>query len=151
MTDRILTRLLAPVLVALTVLTQIAPSQAPSQSGPFPLTGVWRCQLDGLPAVTLAITDEGGALGGAILFYVHTRKTVNDPYKSTPGVPEPLFHMSFDGKTLTFQVSHRRAHPPRTLSDPPVIFTLTLTGPKRAELVNKSEKGLLVAMVRRDD
>ena len=114
------------------------------------LTGVWRGQADGFPAVTLVVTNESGSLSGAVLFYFHVRKTVNDPYTSTPGLPEPMFGMNFDGKMLTFQVSHRHAHPPRTLSDPPVTLTLTLTGPNQAELENKSEKGLVLAMVRSD-
>ena len=75
------------------------------------LTGVWRAQMDSLPAVTL--TDESGSL--------------SDLYTSTPRLPEPIFHPVFDGQTLTFEVSHRRAHPPRTLSDPPVTFRLKLT------------------------
>ena len=115
------------------------------------LNGVWRGQADGFPAVTLVVTDEGGSLSGAVLFYFHMRKTVNDPYTSTPGLPEPMFRVNFDGEELTFQVSHRRAHPPRTLSDPPVAFTLKLTGPNQAELVNKSESGPALVMVRSDD
>jgi hypothetical protein len=114
------------------------------------LTGVWRGQADGFPAVTLVVTDESGSLMGAVLFYFHMRKTVNDPVTSTPGLPEPMFGMNFDGKMLTFQVSHRRAHPPRTLSDPPVTLTLTLTGPNQAELVNKSERSPALTVVRSD-
>jgi hypothetical protein len=68
--------------------------------------------MEGLPAVVLVVTDEGGSLSGAVVFYFQTRKTVNDPWASTPGLPEPLFRLYFDGKTLSFQVSHRRAHPP---------------------------------------
>ena len=74
------------------------------------LTGVWRGQMDGMPAVTLVVTDEGGELQGAILFYL-------------------------------IEVSHRGAHPPGSLSDPPVSFRLTLTGPNQAEFANESEKG----------
>ncbi|MGD0157526.1 MAG: hypothetical protein ABSB50_15625 [Terracidiphilus sp.] len=121
-------------------------SQAPkpadsSAANAANITGVWRGEMNGLPGVTLVVTDEGGSLSGAVLFYFQVRKTVNDPYTSTPGLPEPMFQMHFDGTTLTFQVSHRRAHPPRTLSDPPVSFSLTLTAPNQAALVNESEKG----------
>lgn len=115
-----------------------APKQS-SQPDAKPLVGVWRGQMDDLPAVTLTITDEGGGLSGAILFYLHRRTTVNDPYTSTPGIPEPLLNPTFDGKSLAFQVSHRHAHPPRTLHDPPVRFRLTLTGPDKGELVNEDE------------
>jgi hypothetical protein len=112
------------------------------------LTGVWRAQMDGLPAVSLIVTDEGGSLSGAVLFYLHMRKSVNDAYTSTPGLPEPLFALHFDGKTLDFEVSHRRAHPPDSLNEPPMHFHLRLTGPNQAELVNESEHGPAVTMVR---
>jgi len=105
------------------------------------LTGVWRGQMDGMPAVTLVVTDEGGELQGAILFYLIRRDKPGEPPTVTPGIPEPIFHPAFDGRTLAFEVSHRRAHPPRTLSDPPVSFRLTLTGPNQAEFANESEKG----------
>ncbi|MGA2569167.1 MAG: hypothetical protein ABSF23_01490 [Terracidiphilus sp.] len=111
------------------------------------ICGVWRGQMEGLPAVTLVVTDEGGSLTGAVVFYFHERKTANDPWTSAPGLPEPMFRIQFDGRTLTFQISHRRAHPPRTLSDPPVILTLRLTGPNRAEFVNQSERSPILVMV----
>ena len=124
--------------------------QSPAPEHSATILGVWRGQVEGLPAATLVVTDEGGDLEGAVLFYFQVRKTVNDPWTATPGIPEPMMRVHFDGKTLTFQISHRRAHPPRTLSDPPVSFSLTPTGPNQAELVNESEKGLTLAMVRSD-
>jgi hypothetical protein len=127
-----------------------APRRADTADGAANIVGVWRGQMDGLPAVTLVVTDEGGNLSGAVLFFFHQRKTVNDPYTSTPGLPEPMFGLHFDGKKLGFEVSHRRAHPPRTLSDPPVVFHLTLTGPNQAELGNENEAGPAVVMTRSD-
>lgn len=112
------------------------------------ITGVWRGECDSLPCATLTITDETGSLSGAILFYLHMRKTVNDAYTSSPGIPEPIFNPKFDGQTFTFQVSHRRAHPPRTLSDPPVTFQLKLTGTAQGELTNKSERSPALPMVK---
>lgn len=102
------------------------------------IMGVWRADMDGLPYVTLTVTNETGSLSGAILFYLH-RRDKGQPVTSTPGIPEPIFNPEFDGKTLTFQVSHRRAHPPRTLNDPPVSIRMTLTGRDKAGLVNESE------------
>jgi hypothetical protein len=93
-----------------------------------------------LPAVTLNITDEGGGLSGAVLFYLIKRSsTMSEPTTSTPGIPEPLFNLRLDGESLVFEVSHRRAHPPRTSSDPPVHFRLKLIDQDKAELVNESE------------
>lgn len=54
------------------------------------------------------------------------------------------------GKTLLFEVSHRRAHPPRTLNDPPKHFRLTLGEPDKAELVNADEAGMACKVVRSD-
>jgi hypothetical protein len=103
-----------------------------------PVVGVWRSQMEGLPAMTLTVTDEGGSLTGAVLFYLHRREP-GKAVTATPGVPEPLFHPQFDGHTLTFQVSHRRAHPPGSLQDGPVTFRLMLDGAGNAALVNESE------------
>jgi hypothetical protein len=114
------------------------PSPAQSALSADKLNGIWRCQMNGLPAMTLTLTNEGGNLTGAVLFYLH-RSEPGQPETATPGVPEPLFHPSFDGKTLTFQVSHRRAHPPGSLNDAPVTFDLRLDGLDRAELFNASE------------
>jgi hypothetical protein len=97
------------------------------------VTGVWRAQMDGLPALTMTISDEGGELTGAILFYL-IRRDDGQPARSSPGSPEPMFNLKFDGKTLDFRVSHRRAHPPRTVNDPPVNFRLTITGPNEGML-----------------
>jgi hypothetical protein len=140
----------ALLLVALSANTQSAPQQQPQSPAPATVTGVWRGQMNGLPGVTLVVTDEGGSLSGAVLFYFQERKTVNDPWTATPGLPEPMLHVHFDGRALTFQISHRRAHPPGSLSDPPVSIRLTLTGPNQAELVNESERGPALALVRSD-
>jgi len=104
------------------------------------ITGVWRGGKDGLPAVTIVLSDEGHVLSGATLFYEWRRNNVNEPFIATPGLPEPMLDPTFDGKTLRFMISHRRAHPPRTLSDQPMRFHLILTGPGTAELVNDTEK-----------
>lgn len=121
--------------------TVAATSLLPAQTDGYEkVVGVWRGQMDTLPAVVLNITDEGGGLSGAVLFYLIKKSfTMSEPTTATPGIPEPLFKPRLDGNTLTFEVSHRRSHPPRTLSDPPVRFHLALTGPDKAELVNESE------------
>jgi hypothetical protein len=125
-----------------------ASGQVPSAGKPV-ITGVWRGEKDNLPIVTIVISDEGNGLSGAALFYMLRRNTVDEPFTASPGIPEPLLNPAFDGKTLRFLVSHRRAHPPGSLSDPPIRFRLTLTGPDKAEFVNDSEKqGPALQMVR---
>lgn len=100
---------------------------------PFDITGVWRGQMDGLPAVTLTLSDEGGTLTGAVVFHL-IRKEEGKAPASTPGSPEPVFGLRFEGKTLHFQVSHRRAHGDRTANDPPVRFSMRFVDSNHAFL-----------------
>ena len=129
------------ILVCIAVATMATAGwwqQGAANAGAAAIDGIWRCQMEGLPAVTLTVTDEGGSLTGAVLFYLHRREP-GQAVTATPGVPEPIFNPQFDGKTLTFQVSHRRAHPPGSLQDKPITFALKLDGPDKAEFVNKNE------------
>ncbi len=103
------------------------------------VVGIWQGQFNNLPAATLNITDEAGPLQGAMLFYL-IRQEEGKPPTSSPGIPEPLFNPQFDGKSLTFQLSHRHAHA-NTTSDPPVTFRLELTGPDQAKLVRIPQDG----------
>lgn len=139
--------------IAAAAQSQSAPTVAKTATmNAAPILGVWRAEADGLPFVTLTIADEGGSLSGAVLFYLH-RRDGGKPVAASPGIPEPLLNPSFDGKILTFQISHRRAHPPRTLSDPPVTFRLELTGTNTAALsmgesTNKDNSSTGFPMVR---
>ena len=128
------------VCIAMTMTATAGWTQASSavSANMAAVEGVWRCDMHGLPAMTLTVTDEGGSLTGAVLFYLHRREP-GKAETATPGVPEPLFNPKFDGNTLTFQVSHRRAHPPGSLNDEPVKFVLKLDGADNAEFVNESE------------
>jgi hypothetical protein len=113
--------------------------------------GVWSGKMELLPAVTLNITNEGGGLSGAVLFYLIKRSsTMSEPTTSTAGIPEPLFNPRVDGQSLVFEVSHRRAHPPKTLSDPPVHFRLKLLDQDKAELVNETESSGPVVVLTRE-
>jgi hypothetical protein len=95
-----------------------------------------------LPAVVLTVKDEGGKLSGTILFYFLHRNTEHDPWQvdEKHSITLPLIDPKFDGKTITFQVSHKEAHPPRTLNDPPSSFQMRLTGKEEGELLNLTEK-----------
>lgn len=147
---RMNTKLRAVAWVSL-LTTCRAVAQTPAENPNASIDGVWQCGLNGLPAVTLVVTDEPGVLTGAILFYFQQRATERDAYSTVPGLPEPIFHPRFDGKTLLFEVSHRRSHPPRTLKDPPKHFRLTLRDSDTAELVNSvDEPGTACKVVRSD-
>lgn len=133
--------------------TSTTPEKNLAQKGDA-ILGVWRAEANGLPFITLTISNEGGSLSGAVLFYLHRREE-GKPETATPGIPEPVFNLSFDGQTLSFQVSHRRAHSPRTLSDPPVTFHLRLKGKdsavlNRGEGISGGEAGSGLAMTRSD-
>ena len=91
------------------------------------ITGVWRAQREGLPAFVMTIANEGDEFTGAILFYMVQREG-NRPPQATPGIPEPMFNMTFDGKILNFKVS-RRHGPEDTSSEPPASFQMSVIGP----------------------
>jgi hypothetical protein len=114
-------------------------SRLPASDNTGLFTGVWRGKIDDLPGVTMVISDEGGDLTGAVLFYLIRRDEGQSP-RSTPGDPEPMFHMKVNRDSLEFQVSHRRAHPPRTLHDPPVTFRLALTGKDQGILIRGEDE-----------
>jgi hypothetical protein len=137
MTSKSLIALVLAAAFAGTLGLQAAPLKSAATSDLSSIDGIWRLQMHGLPAVTLTITNEEGNLTGAVLFYLHLGKGQQET--ATPGAPEPIFHPRFDGKTLTFEVSHRRAHPPETLGDSPITFKLQLDGPDKAQLINEDE------------
>ena len=130
------------------VATLLVPNALAADS---PVAGTWRGKLHDLPAVVLTLKDDGGKLSGTIVFYFLHRNTDHDPWQvdMTHSQPLPLIDPKFDGKTVFFQVSHKGAHPPRTLNDPPSSFQLRLTGKGEGELRNLTEeRSPTVKMVR---
>lgn len=113
------------------------------------VVGVWRANADGMPFVALNITNEGEGLSGAVLFYLH-RGEPGQAVTSSAGVPEPLIDVTFDGETLAFKVSHRRAHPPASLPDPAVSFQLKLTGPDKGTLIRENDTSATIELTRSD-
>ena len=86
----------------------------------------------------MTISNEGGGLSGAILFYM-IRRDENQAVRSSPGIPEPLFRIKVKGDTLHFEVSHKRSHGARTASDPPVKFRLVVKAPGEGVLYNEND------------
>ncbi|MGO8813649.1 MAG: hypothetical protein ACLQVG_03155 [Terriglobia bacterium] len=107
-----------------------------------PIAGTWRGKIHDLPGIVLTVSDDRGKLSGNILFYFLHRNTEHDPWEvdTTHSMTLPLLNPKFDGKTLSFQVSHKEAHPPRTLNDPPSSFQLRLIGEGEAEFLNLTER-----------
>lgn len=131
--------------VALRGLLAVIPFVATGQSK-SELLGVWRTQEEGHPSVILHVSDEGGSLVGAIEFYM-TRRDPGKEAVVTAGIPNPILLPKVDANVLTFEVSHRLAHPPRTLHDPPVIFHLKVMAPNKAVLT-RGEDTKTLEMVR---
>jgi hypothetical protein len=151
MRNRIGTLCSVALLAVAATCAQTSASKAASPAqGNSSIVGVWRAQDQGLPFVTLNLNQEEGTLSGAILFYLH-RRDPGQPATSSPGVPEPILHPSFDGKVLTFAVDHRQAHPPATLNTPPVQFTVILEGPGKAQLYRDQDPAAKVEMVKDPD
>ncbi|HTT64000.1 MAG TPA: hypothetical protein VMG35_19250 [Bryobacteraceae bacterium] len=109
------------------------------------ILGLWSGKMEGFTAIRLTIEEHDGKLAGAALFYLIRRDPGKAPTAS-PGFPSPMISPAFDGKTLTFQISHKHAHPPQTLNDPPVSFRLELSGPDRA--VAYAPEGVKIEIVR---
>jgi len=106
------------------------------------VAGTWRGKFNDLPAIVLTVNDDAGKLSGTIVFYFQHRNTERDPWlvDTAHSQPLPLIDPKFDGKTLAFKVSHKEAHPPRTLNDPPSSFEMRLTGKGEAEFRNLTER-----------
>jgi hypothetical protein len=119
-------------LCAAVLLANVSFAQTVDNKG---VVGTWRAQMDHQPVFTMVITDEGGDLSGAIVFYLLRRDSPDQKPTATPGDPGPLLHPTFDGKTLTFQLSHRFAHPPRTLNDPPVTMSFKVPELGKSEVL----------------
>ena len=131
------------LLNAILLISLLIPAlAAPSDNSA--IVGVWTGKMDSLPTITLTVEQENGKLIGTVLFY-HIRRNPNGPASASPRLPQPLIDPSFDGKTLTFKVSHRHAHP-GTEHDPLITFRFELTGANKLKGLN--EEGPPVELVR---
>jgi hypothetical protein len=122
-------------MVSLALLFGLASALAQSARNNVAIAGQWTGVMEGLPAVRLVIHENDLKLTGATLFFL-IRRHPGAPPTASAGFPEPMLDPSFDGKVLSFKVSHRYAHPPGTLNDPPVSFRLEITGPDKAKLLS---------------
>jgi hypothetical protein len=128
------------VFLVLSFIVPVAVASADNSA----IVGVWKGKMDSLPMLTLTVEEENGKLIGAVLFYL-IRRDPSGPPTASPGIPEPLMDPSFDGKTLTFKVSHRHAHP-GTEHDPPVTFQFELES--SGKLIGVNHEGPPVELVR---
>lgn len=75
--------------------------------------GVWHVQETNKPGVTITVADDGGALGGTIVFDVWKRQT-NEHLATEPRI---LVNPHLEGNTLAFQV--RRILKPHLAGESP--------------------------------
>lgn len=106
---------------------------AQSPTSASALLGQWQGKMQSQPSLAMTAEKEDGKLMGAVLFYV-IRPNLSGAPAASPGFPEPMIQPRSDGQTLSFKVSHRQAHPMRTLNDPRPGLRLELTCPDRAHL-----------------
>jgi hypothetical protein len=111
------------------------------------IVGVWHGEYHGLPWVTVTLTDEGGTLSGAVLFYLH-RQTAGAAETATPGMPEPLLDPHFDRRTLSFRVSAHHAGGFASLEEPPIPMTIEFIDADHARLVNQQDPHLTGPLMR---
>ncbi len=92
------------------------------------VAGTWQGKLDGVPAVTLTVKEDGAAWSGTIVFY----KILDDG--SGPRVTgkdtSVLVKPKLEGKVLSFQV--------KDPNDALIGFQMELTGSNEAELKGKA-------------
>jgi len=55
--------ILVPIAMMIFATACFSQAIAANKAVAAPILGVWRSQMEGLPAVTLTVTDEGGSLG----------------------------------------------------------------------------------------
>jgi hypothetical protein len=99
-----------------------------------PIVGVWEGRMNELPAVELTVRDGDGGLGGTIVFFFQRKDT--GVWKVERQAEEPLIDSRFDGKTLSFKISHLNAHTDSSPEDPPVSFNFTLAASGEGELTS---------------
>ena len=128
-------------------VSNAAVSESKASSAANEIVGVWHGEYRGLPWVTVTLTNEGGTLSGAVLFYLH-RQTAGAAETATPGVPEPLLDPHFDSRTLSFQVSAHHAGRPASLEEPPIPMTIDFIDADHARLVNQQDPHLTGLLTR---
>jgi hypothetical protein len=101
--------------------------------GESPFAGTWQGKMNGLPAVTLTISDENGKLSGSVDFYLLSRPTENDPWRVDGKATEALIAPKVDGKVLSFEVRHHINHNSREYG-PNVAMRLELLENDKAKL-----------------
>ena len=109
---------------ALALIAGLATAPLAAES---PIVGTWQGKLDGVPAVTLTVKEDGPAWSGTIIFY----KILDDGSgpKVTGQDTSVLINPKLEGNVLSFQV--------KDSNEALIGFQMELTGSNEAELKGK--------------
>ena len=118
-----------PIVLAL-MLVMIITSCRRSTS---PIVGLWKGEMNGMPAVELVIQEAESRRTGRVTFIF--QRMDSGTWKVERQNSQPLEKIFFDGQRLLFQVSHEQAHPD-SAGDPPVAFTFTLSSSQEGVLAS---------------
>jgi hypothetical protein len=73
------------------------------------VSGIWEGKTNDLPSVELNVRQEGARLSGTIGFYFQTRGA-DGKWRVGPKSELELLSPKMEGKTLTFETTHRKQH-----------------------------------------
>ena len=95
--------------------------------------GVWKGELNGLPSLIVVLADDGGPLGGTVVFYQVNGGFLGDTPQILTKEPHVMLKPEMNGNVLTFRVrasKEGQEHP----------FSMTLTADARAYLNSEGSR-----------
>lgn len=99
--------------------------------------GTWHGRMNDLPVLDLILEQSGGEISGSIVFYFHVR--AEDGKWHVKGKhSQPLLLPKLQGRTLEFEVTHRKSHG-SSEPGPNVPFRIELRGGDSAILHKTDE------------
>ena len=90
----------AMMTLACALVALVCWSQSPTESHAMWI-GVWQAKAESGPGITLTLADDGGDVGGTIVFEVFNR----EENRLVAREPHTLMHAHVDGNLLSFQVN----------------------------------------------
>jgi hypothetical protein len=109
--------------------TLLYPIQAAGAASQF--AGEWEGKMNGLPAVELALRDDGGKVTGTIAFYFQELGEDGKWRVVGDKTAQPLIGPQVEGNILTFEVLHHKTHGSSELG-PNMRFRFEVTGANEA-------------------
>jgi biopolymer transport protein ExbD len=113
------------------------PSSMPPAANSL-FAGMWRGEVNHLPAIQLEVNEVGGKLGGEIVFDMQSRIDDGSPWRVTGEYRAPLRRPHVESGALLFEVEHHVCHDCPELG-PNAQFRMELASPDEARLWNLSE------------